>query len=226
MIDTSPKDPLDLMSTTRIVPVLTPRDAPSALSIIDALTAGGCPLAEVTLRTSGALDALRRVAVERPDVGVGAGTVVNAEQTLAAIDAGASFIVSPGLSEAVVTTCQSAGIPVLPGVVTPSDIMQALDLGLNVLKFFPAEASGGLPLLTALSAPFRAVRFLPTGGIDSASATRYLRHPQVLAVGGSWMLPATALEQPDTALITALTAQAVAVARSAPRPESTPASGT
>lgn len=171
----------------RIVPVVVLDDPARADALGGALVEGGLPVAEATFRTPGAAAVLRRLA-ERDDLVVGAGTVLTVRQVDEALDAGAGFVVSPGLSAAVVRRCQEAGVPVVPGVATPSEVMQALDLGLDTVKFFPAEANGGLPTIKALAAAFPQVRFMPTGGITADSAPSYLAHPAVAAVGGSWMV--------------------------------------
>ena len=179
-----------------------------------ALIAGGLPCAEVTLRTPEALDCLR-VLAEDPDLLVGAGTVLRASQVEQALRAGARYIVSPGFSPAVVAECAQAGIPVLPGVATATEIQAALEVGLEVVKFFPAEAAGGVRTLAALAAPFRDVRFVPTGGIAAADLASYLALPCVLAVGGSWLVSARLLAGGRYAEITELTAAAVADVRHA-----------
>lgn len=171
----------------RVVPVVVLDDPGRADDLGAALVAGGLPVAEATFRTPQAAAVLRRLAA-RPDLLVGAGTVVRAEQVDQAHDAGARFVVSPGLSADVVRRCQALGLPVFPGVSTPTEIIAALDLGIDVLKFFPAEANGGLATIKALAAAFPDVRFVPTGGITADTAPSYLAHRAVAAVGGSWMV--------------------------------------
>ena len=177
----------------RIVPVVVLDDPARADALGAALVQGGLPVAEATFRTPAAAAVLRRLA-DNDDLVVGAGTVLTDRQVDEAIEAGASFIVSPGLSESVVRRCQDAGVPVVPGVATPSEIMLALDLGLDTVKFFPAEANGGLATIKALAAAFPQVRFMPTGGITVDTAPAYLAHPSVAAVGGSWMVAGDLLE--------------------------------
>ncbi len=177
----------DVLGGHRIVPVVVLDDPAKADALGAALVEGGLPVAEATFRTPEAAAVLRRLA-ERDDLVVGAGTVLTERQVDQALEAGARFVVSPGLSAAVVRRCQEAGVPVIPGVTTPSEIMQALDLGLDTVKFFPAEANGGLSTIKALAAAFPQVRFMPTGGITAESAPAYLAHPSVAAVGGSWMV--------------------------------------
>ena len=202
----------------RLVPVVVLADAQRAEGLADALVAGGLHVAEVTFRTPAAAEAIRRMA-ENPDLVVGAGTVVRADQVDQAADAGARFVVSPGLSRPVVARCRERGIDVLPGVVTPSEIIAALDLGIDTVKFFPAAQYGGVATLTALAAPFPDVRFVPTGGISPADLTDYLSLPTVPAVGGSWMVRPDLVDAGDFATVTELTAQAVRVAASVSRGE-------
>jgi 2-dehydro-3-deoxyphosphogluconate aldolase/(4S)-4-hydroxy-2-oxoglutarate aldolase len=178
---------LDALRRLRIVPLIVIDDPAKADPLARALVAGGLPCAEIALRTAGAIEALRRIAAEHPDVLVGAGTVLTAAQAAEARDAGARFIVSPGLNPRVVEYCQGHDLPVFPGVCTPTEIGAALDLGLRVLKFFPAEPMGGLSYLKAVAAPFGGVEFIPTGGIATAHVHAYLAFSPVLAVGGSWM---------------------------------------
>jgi 2-dehydro-3-deoxyphosphogluconate aldolase/(4S)-4-hydroxy-2-oxoglutarate aldolase len=161
--------------------------AECAARLAESLLAGGLPIAEITLRTDAALESIRRVAQNVPLVLVGAGTVINVEQAQAACDAGAKFLVSPGLAEKVTIWAQEQHIPIIAGAVTPTEIMRAIDLGLTLLKFFPAEAMGGLKTIKAISDPFPKVRFIPTGGIRLENLTQYLTAEKIHAVGGSWM---------------------------------------
>jgi len=178
---------LDLLGPHRVVPVVVLDDAARAADLGEALTVGGLPVAEVTFRSPGATKVLQ-VLAERGDLVVGAGTVITPAQVDVAHDAGATFVVSPGLSPSVVRRCQELGLVVLPGVCTPADIIAALDLGLDTLKFFPAEASGGLGMVEALAAAFPQVRFMPPA---------YLAHRAVAAIGGTWMVSPTLLEAGD-----------------------------
>jgi 2-dehydro-3-deoxyphosphogluconate aldolase/(4S)-4-hydroxy-2-oxoglutarate aldolase len=180
---------LDEIRRVKIVPVIVIDDAERALGLADALAAGGLPCAEVTFRTPAAAEALTRIAAERPDVLVGAGTVLTTEQAGRARDAGARFIVSPGINPRVVAWCQDHGLPVFPGVCTPTEIETALECGLSVVKFFPAEPSGGVAYLKAIAAPFPDLQFMPTGGITAANIRDYLAFKRVVACGGSWMAP-------------------------------------
>lgn len=177
-----------IMRTAPVIPVLVIDDAAEARPLAEALVAGGLTVIEVTLRTSAALDAIREMK-QVPEAIVGAGTVLNKGQLDAALDAGAEFIVSPGLTDNLSRAVIAAGVPYLPGVATTSDIMRGLDLGLDRFKFFPATASGGTPTLKAFAAVFGEVRFCPTGGITEATAPEWLALEAVLCVGGSWVVP-------------------------------------
>ncbi len=177
-----------IMRTSAVIPVLVIDDIATAVPLAEALVAGGLRVLEVTLRTPAALDAIR--AMKRvPGAIVGAGTVVNADQFAQVMDAGAEFIVSPGLTERLAQPIIDSGVPFLPGVANAGDIMRGMELGLTHFKFFPAEANGGLKALKALAAPFYQCRFCPTGGITEASAPEWLAFDPVLCVGGSWVTP-------------------------------------
>jgi 2-dehydro-3-deoxyphosphogluconate aldolase/(4S)-4-hydroxy-2-oxoglutarate aldolase len=173
----------------RLVPVIVIDDPEAAPSLGRALVAGGLPCAEVTFRTAGARASLERLVAECPEILVGAGTVLTREQAMEAERGGARFIVSPGFGPAVVDYCLERGIPVFPGVATPTEIEAALSRGLRVLKFFPAQPLGGIEYLKAISAPYSSVEFIPTGGIGLMNLGEYLRFPRVVACGGSWMAP-------------------------------------
>ena len=178
-----------MMRMAPVIPVLTIEPGLDPAALAETLVDAGLPVIEVTLRTPGALDAIRAMARVEGAV-VGAGTVLDEAQLAQAIDAGARFIVSPGLTNPLALAARDTEIPFLPGVATASELMRGLDLGLDRFKFFPAEAAGGLPALKALAAPFGNVRFCPTGGITVQSAPEWLAHPSVLCVGGSWIVPA------------------------------------
>ncbi len=188
----------------RIVPVLTIASAAEGVAIARALCAGGLDAIEVTLRTPSALDALRAIRAEIPEARVGAGTVLTPEQGRDAILAGAQFIVSPGMTPRLIEAAESWPVPFLPGAVTASEAMALADLGYRVLKFFPAEASGGAAALKALAAPLADIAFCPTGGIDGSNVADYLALPNVAAVGGSWVAPAKLVAARDWDGITAL----------------------
>lgn len=170
-----------------VVPVVVLRDAKDAVPTARALLAGGVDVMEITFRTAAAQDSIRAVAENCPEMLVGAGTVVNPEQCKAAAACGARFIVSPGFDAEIVSWCVEHGVAACPGCVTPSEIMAAMRLGLDVVKFFPANIYGGLAAMKALSGPFPGVRFIPTGGINGENLQEYLEAPFVFAVGGSWI---------------------------------------
>jgi 2-dehydro-3-deoxyphosphogluconate aldolase/(4S)-4-hydroxy-2-oxoglutarate aldolase len=178
----------DVMALAPVVPVLIVENVADAIPIAQALVAGGLPALEVTMRTPAALEVMREMA-QVPGAVVGAGTVLNPRQLDQALEAGAQFIVSPGLTDSLGKAAIETGATLLPGIATAGDIMRGLDLGLNRFKFFPASTSGGLPALKALAAPFGGVRFCPTGGVSAASAPEWLAQPFVGCVGGSWVIP-------------------------------------
>jgi len=196
------------LATLRVVPVVVLEDASQAEALGAALKAGGLACAEVTFRTSAAEEALRRMALDT-DLLVGAGTVLQAEQVDRALEAGARFIVTPGFSRRVVERCQARGVVVYPGVATPTEIQMALEIGIDIVKFFPAEASGGVDALKAIAAPFPMVRFIPTGGINAGNLASYLGLESVLAVGGSWMVAPALIASGKFDEISRLTRQAV-----------------
>lgn len=202
---------LAALRAARIVPVVVLDDAADADALAGALVAGGLPVAEVTFRTAAARDSIRAMA-DRGDILVGAGTVLTPEQVDQAVAAGASYIVSPGLSRAVVERCREHGVLVLPGAVTATEIQAALELGLTTVKFFPAGTSGGAAAIAALAAPFVGVSFVPTGGVGPKNLEDYLSLPCVAAVGGSWMVPRDRVRAGDFDGIAKLTAAAVALA--------------
>ena len=207
-------DVLDRVEGVGVLPVIVLEDASFAVPLGDALKAGGLPIAEVTFRTAAAEEALHALAAD-PALLVGAGTVLDVDQVDRAVDAGARFIVSPGLRASVVRRAQELGVEVWPGVATPTEVLAALELGLGVVKLFPAGPLGGADLVKALAGPFPAVRFIPTGGVTHANLRDYLALASVVAVGGSWMVPPALLAQGDFTGISGLCAQAVAQA--APR---------
>ncbi len=186
-----------IMKLAPVIPVLTVRDVADGVAQARALVAGGLPAIEVTLRTPAGLAAIAEIAKSVPGAHVGAGTIIEPEQIEAAVNAGAKFLVSPGTSPALAAAAASAPIPFLPGIATPSEAMTLRALGFRALKLFPAEAVGGARLLSSLFAPIPDLVFCPTGGIDAAKAPSYLALPNVLCVGGSWMLPKSALEAGD-----------------------------
>lgn len=200
---------LGALAGHRVIPVIVIDDAARALDLARALTTGGIPCAEVTLRTPAALDALRTMA-QLDGFTAGAGTVRSATELGAAVDAGASFAVSPGLDEDVLRLADTHGIGILPGIATATELQHALRLGVRTVKFFPADRLGGLDGITALAAPFPEVGFVPSGGVTAASALEYLAHPSVPAVSGSWMASRRLIADGDFAAIERLAAETVA----------------
>ncbi len=203
-------DILNEISNIGIVPVIALDNANHAVPLAKALIDGGLPCAEVTFRTQAAEESIRRMSQQYPEMLVGAGTILTPAQADKAVHAGAKFIVSPGLNEDVVKHCQTIGIPIIAGVATPSEVEKALSLGLSTLKFFPAEAAGGLPMIKAMSAPYGNVKFMPTGGINAKNVNSYLGFKKVIACGGSWMVSKELINTENFAEITRLTKEAVA----------------
>ena len=200
---------LEQISKIGIVPVVKIDRAEDALPLARALCAGGLPCAEVTFRTGAAAEAIRIMTANFPDMCVGAGTVLNAEQVDAAMEAGAKFIVSPGFNLRTVKYCMEKNIPVTPGISSPSEIEQAIELGLEVVKFFPAEQSGGLAKIKAMAAPYGNMKFMPTGGINAKNLTSYLDFGKVIACGGSWMVTGDLINEGAWYRIEQLTREAV-----------------
>ena len=205
-------DALSLLRQGPVIPVIVVNDAAVAVDLAHALVAGGIRTLEITLRTKAALAAMRRIRDEVPDALVGAGTVRTRAHLEAALDAGAQFGISPGLTAELAAAARASGVPFIPGIATPSEAMHAQDEGFNILKLFPAEAVGGVKLLKSLAGPLPELRFCPTGGIDVNSAPNYLALPNVLAVGGSWLTPDDAIAAQDWDRITALARAASALA--------------
>ncbi|MER5962646.1 bifunctional 4-hydroxy-2-oxoglutarate aldolase/2-dehydro-3-deoxy-phosphogluconate aldolase [Streptomyces sp. NPDC002057] len=203
-----------------VVPVVVIEDLADAVPLARALVAGGLPLVEVTLRTPAALDAVRAIADEVPGAIVGAGTVVSAAGVADAVRAGARFLVSPGWTERLLGAMRDSGAPFLPGVSTTSEVVALLEQGVDAMKFFPAEAAGGVPYLKSLAGPLPQARFCPTGGVSLASAPAYLALPNVGCVGGTWMLPPDALAARDWARVERLAREAAALADTGARPVS------
>ncbi len=197
-----------LLRHAPVIPVLTVEGADDAVPLATALVAGDLPLLEVTLRTEGALKAITAMAKQVPGAIVGAGTIRTADQAKAAVDAGATFLVSPGATPRVIAAVQKLGVPFLPGCATASEAMRLAEEGFRFLKFFPAEAAGGVNYLKSLAAPLADLRFCPTGGIDAEKAKAYLALPNVVCVGGSWITPAAALKAGDWATVTRLSLEA------------------
>lgn len=190
---------LERIRAIGLVPVIKLDEQESALPLGRALVAGGIPVAEITFRTAAAGEAIRRLAAGLPELLVGAGTVLSVEQVRIAVEAGAKFLVAPALNSEVIAAAKDLGIPILPGVSGPDGVDKALRLGLEAVKLFPAEASGGLRMLDALAGPYGSMNFVPTGGIDATNAGDYLKRKNVIAVGGTWMAAATLIEAADWA---------------------------
>jgi 2-dehydro-3-deoxyphosphogluconate aldolase/(4S)-4-hydroxy-2-oxoglutarate aldolase len=206
-----PRDAVAVIGASRLLPVVVIDDAADAFPLADALKKGGLRCVEITLRTDAARPALEAMAQDT-DLTVGAGTVLSLRQLESVLEAGAQFIVTPGFATEIVRRCQALAVPVFPGVATATELHAAVDHGVGTVKFFPAQALGGLGMLEALVAPFAAMKFIPTGGVNVANARGYLRHPAVLAVGGSWMVAPRLIRGGDFAQITRLTAEAVKLA--------------
>ena len=204
---------LDKIKAMGVVPVVAIEDAADAVRLGAALSTGGLPCAEITFRTAAAPEAIRRMKAECPDVLVGAGTVLTVEQAETAVVNGAKFIVTPGFDDAVVDWCLANEVPITPGVMTPTEINMALNKGLNVLKFFPAEAAGGLKTLKAVGGPYGDVKFIPTGGISPNNLRDYLSLPSVLACGGSWLVKKALISAGEFDTITRLAQEAVAIVK-------------
>ena len=176
------------MQNIKVVPVVVIKDINETVPTLQALCDGNLPVAEITFRTACAEDAIRLGVKTFPNMYIGAGTVINVEQAKRAVDAGAKFIVSPGLSKEVALYCKEVGITYYPGCVTPTEIMEAISLGIDVIKFFPAGVYGGLKAIKALAGPFPQIKFLPTGGVDASNLKEFLSYEKIYAVGGSWMM--------------------------------------
>jgi len=206
---------VDQLERAGVVPVITAEPGLDAGALGRALVQGGLPIAEITLRTEAGLAAIKQMADDVPDMLVGAGTVLRTEQVAEAIMAGARFIVAPGLNGAVVEECLAHNIPIFPGVCTPSEIEAALEMGLTILKFFPAQPMGGIATLRAIGAPYPMVRFMPTGGINPQNLADYLALGNVVACGGSWMVPTDAVAAGDYDKIADLAATASTIVKAA-----------
>jgi 2-dehydro-3-deoxyphosphogluconate aldolase/(4S)-4-hydroxy-2-oxoglutarate aldolase len=206
-----PLDPVPLIAKVPVIPVLTIERAADAVPLARALVAGGLKVIEVTLRTKAAIEAVKAIAAEMPDCVVGVGTVTRTADIAAAIGAGAKYLVSPGTPAELAAALADAAVPVLPGCATVSEAMALSARGFKVLKFFPAEASGGVAWLKSVGAPLAEAKFCPTGGIDGKNVASYLACPNVLAVGGSWVAPREAIASGDFARITQLAREAAAL---------------
>ena len=204
---------LEKLGQYGIVPVVVLNDSKDAAPLADALCDGGLACAEVTFRTEAAADSIRIMTEKHPEMLVGAGTVLTTKQVDEAVEAGAKFIVSPGLNPTIVKYCIEKNIPITPGVATPSEMEQAIELGLNLVKFFPAEPSGGLAMINAVAAPYTMLKFMPTGGINPNNVKDYLNSDKIFACGGSWMVKGNLINNGDFDKIKELTKEAVNIVK-------------
>ncbi|MDO5073254.1 MAG: bifunctional 4-hydroxy-2-oxoglutarate aldolase/2-dehydro-3-deoxy-phosphogluconate aldolase [Neisseria animaloris] len=204
-------NPRDILTAGAVVPVMAIDDISTAVDLAHALVEGGIPTLEITLRTPAGIEAIRLIKKEVPNAIVGAGTVINGEQLKAVEDAGAVFAISPGFNLNFAKATQQSSIAVIPGIATPGELMLALEHGIDTMKLFPAEVVGGKNMLKALYGPFPQVKFCPTGGISLETAPDYLKLPNVLCVGGSWLTPKNAVQNKDWATITRLAKEAAAL---------------
>ena len=198
------------LQALKVIPVIAIEQAEDIIPLGAALVNNGLPVAEITFRSAAAVDAIRLLRQSQPEMLIGAGTVLNREQVIAAKEAGATFIVSPGFNPNTVKACQELDIPIIPGVNNPSTIEAALEMGLTTLKFFPAEASGGAAMIKALLAPYTQIKLMPTGGISTHNINEYLAIPRVIACGGSWMVDKKLIAEKQWEEIGRLTREAVA----------------
>jgi 2-dehydro-3-deoxyphosphogluconate aldolase/(4S)-4-hydroxy-2-oxoglutarate aldolase len=196
-----------------IIPVVKIDQARQGPGLAEALLKGGLPCVEITFRTEAAEEAIRLISTSQSEMMVGAGTVLSVTQAQKAVNAGARFIISPGFDPKVVDWCLEHNVPVVPGVATPTEILMALDKGLNILKFFPAEALGGIPMLEAIAAVFAGVQFIPTGGVTATNLAAYLKLPMVFAVAGTWLAPSKLISSEAFKEITHLASEAIAIVR-------------
>jgi Entner-Doudoroff aldolase len=202
---------LQKIQKTGIIPVVVLNDVKDAKPLAKALCEGGLPCAEVTFRTEAAEESIRAMATEYPEMLIGAGTVLTTQQVDRAVAAGAKFIVSPGLNPKIVKYCIEKEVLIIPGAITPSEIEQAIELGLEVVKFFPAEAAGGLTMIQAMAAPYTKMKFMPTGGISEKNVKEYLAFSKIIACGGSWMVSGDLVKAGKFDEITRLTKEAVKI---------------
>ena len=204
---------LEKLGQYGIVPVVVLNDSKDAEPLADALCEGGLACAEVTFRTEAAAESIKIMSEKHPEMLVGAGTVLTIEQVDEAVAAGAKFIVSPGLNPEIVKYCLDKNIAITPGVVTPSEMEQAIELGLNIVKFFPAEPSGGLSMIKAVSAPYTMLKFMPTGGINPGNVKEYLKSDKIFACGGSWMVKGDLVKAGEFDKIKELTKEAADIVK-------------
>lgn len=203
----------DIMNTSPVIPVMVINKLEHAVPLANALVEGGLKVLEITLRTPIALKAIKKIKAEVPNAIVGAGTIINLETLDKAIAAGSEFIVSPGVTDSLINATLKSGVPILPGIVTPSEVMNLMEKGITEMKFFPAEAAGGIPMVKSIGGPLPQVTFCPTGGVSPQNAADYLALKNVACVGGSWMAPAHLVDAENWDEINRLTVEAVAIAR-------------
>ena len=201
----------DIMNTSPVIPVMVINKLEHAVPLATALVEGGLKVLEITLRTPVALEAIKKIKTEVPGAIVGAGTVINLETLEKTIEAGSEFIVSPGVTDSLIDAALKSGIPILPGIVTPSEVMNLLEKGITEMKFFPAEAAGGIPMVKSIGGPLPQVTFCPTGGVNPKNAGEYLALKNVACVGGSWMAPADLVDAEDWDEIKRRTVEAIAI---------------
>jgi 2-dehydro-3-deoxyphosphogluconate aldolase/(4S)-4-hydroxy-2-oxoglutarate aldolase len=202
----------EIMDISPLMPVMVINNADHAVPLAKALVKGGLKVLEITLRTDAALESIRRIKAEVPDAVVGAGTIINEETLHAAIDAGAEFIVSPGTTSSLADAALKTGVPFLPGVSTPGEALGLFEKGITEMKFFPAEAAGGVPMLKSIGAPIPQITFCPTGGVNQKNVNDYYSLPNVAVVGGSWMCAANLVDAENWDEITRLSAEAIELA--------------
>ena len=201
----------EIMNTSPVIPVMVINTLEQAVPLANALVEGGLTVLEITMRTPVALDAIKKIKAEVPDAIVGAGTVINTETLKQAVDAGSEFLVSPGITENLVNAALQSGIPILPGVTSPGDVMRLMEKNITEMKFFPAEAAGGIPMLKSISGPLPQATFCPTGGINPKNAVDYLALKNVACVGGSWMAPPELVDAEKWGEIRTLAAEAAGI---------------
>ncbi len=207
------KEVLQKIGQTGIIPVVVLNKVSDAVPLAQSLINGGLPCAEVTFRTDAAQESISAISKAFPQMFVGAGTVLTTEQVDRAVDSGAKFIVSPGFNPKVVEYCIKKGYPITPGIMTPTELEMALDFGLDVVKFFPAENAGGLKMIKAMSAPYTKMKFMPTGGINTSNVRDYLSYEKILACGGSWMVKGELINSGNFAEIEKLTKEAAQIVK-------------
>ena len=198
----------DIMTQSPVIPVMVINSVEHAVPLAHALVEGGLKVLEITMRTPVALEAIKRIKAEVPNAIVGAGTIINTQTLQQAIDAGSEFIVSPGVTDNLIDAAIKSGVPILPGIISPSEVLRLLEKGITEMKFFPAEAAGGIPMVKSIGAPLPQVTFCPTGGVSPKNAPDYLALSNVACVGGSWMAPASLVDTENWDEINRLAAEA------------------